>query len=400
MINVEPLRSATILLLGNYLPDGQRSMQRFTHLLAEGLTARGISVEIFPPPVVVGKLGAKGHGFGKWLGYVDKYLLLPFFLRSKLRSISGPSIVHICDHSNAPYTRWLANTPHLVTCHDLLAVRSALGEVELNPVSITGKQQQAMILRGLKRSACIASVSGATRDDVARLVGQQTRLLHVIPNALDDAFIQESKKPSDVVAPKLPEDLLQLPEGAKYLMHIGGEKWYKNRAAVLALFSKMARADHSLHLVIVGPRFSDERIQEYACSDLTGRIHYLTGISDAQLRALYTAAELLLFPSWIEGFGWPILEAQACGCPVATLDRAPMNELNAIQRLKLGANAADSSWAEAAAAQCLGYLQLDAPEKQRAQAEMKEFASHYSNESAIDAYLALYQEHLTPESES
>jgi glycosyltransferase involved in cell wall biosynthesis len=398
MINVEPLNSATILLLGNYLPDGQRSMQRFTHLLAEGLTARGITVEVFCPPVVVGKLGAKGHGFGKWLGYVDKYLLLPFFLRRKLRSISGPCVVHICDHSNAPYTRWLSDTPHLVTCHDLLAVRSALGEIELNQVSMTGKQQQAMILRGLKRSACIASVSGATRDDVARLVGPHTRLLHVIANALDDAFIQESKKPS-AVAP-LPEDLLKLPEGANYLMHIGGEKWYKNRAAVLAIFSHMARTDHSLHLVIVGPRFSEERIKEHGCFGLTGRIHYLADISDSQLRALYTAAELLLFPSWLEGFGWPILEAQACGCPVATLDRAPMNELNAIPALKWDASEADSTWTETAAAQCLDYLQLDATEKQRAQAAMKTFASHYSNESAIDAYLTLYQELLTPGLES
>lgn len=399
MIDVEPLSSATILLLGNYLPDGQRSMQRFTHLLAEGLAARGISVEIFTPPVVVGKLGAKGHGFGKWLGYVDKYLLLPFFLRRKLRSISGPCVVHICDHSNAPYTRWLADTPHLVTCHDLLAVRSALGEIELNPVGITGKQQQAMILRGLKRSACIASVSGATRDDVARLVSQHGRLLHVIPNALDGAFIQESKKPA-AVNPKLPECILKLPEGAKYLMHIGGEKWYKNRAAVLAIFSKLARADNSLHLVIVGPRFSEKRIQENGCSALTERIHYLAGISDSQLRALYTAAELMLFPSWIEGFGWPILEAQACGCPVATLDRAPMNELNAIQALKLDATATDPDWTETAAAQCLDYLQFDTTEKQRAQAEMKAFAAHYSNESAVDAYLALYQELLKPGLES
>ncbi len=77
-----------------------------------------------------------------------------------------------------------------------------------------------------------------------------------------------------------------------------------------------------------------------------------------------------------------------------------MNELNAIPALKWDASGADSTWTETAAAQCLDYLQLDATEKQRAQAAMKTFASHYSNESAIDAYLTLYQELLTPGLES
>ena len=45
------------------------------------------------------------------------------------------------------------------------------------------------------------------------------------------------------------------------------------------------------------------------------------------LRALYTAAQALLFPSLYEGFGWPLLEAQSCGCPVITSNRPPMTEV-------------------------------------------------------------------------
>jgi glycosyltransferase involved in cell wall biosynthesis len=47
---------------------------------------------------------------------------------------------------------------------------------------------------------------------------------------------------------------------------------------------------------------------------------------EEQLRALYTGAPALLFPSLEEGFGWLILEAQACGCPVITIARPPMTE--------------------------------------------------------------------------
>jgi glycosyltransferase involved in cell wall biosynthesis len=49
--------------------------------------------------------------------------------------------------------------------------------------------------------------------------------------------------------------------------------------------------------------------------------------SPALLRALYCKAEALLFLSLYEGFGWPIIEAQACGCPVITSDREPMKSI-------------------------------------------------------------------------
>ena len=54
---------------------------------------------------------------------------------------------------------------------------------------------------------------------------------------------------------------------------------------------------------------------------------HLAGVEPEDLRALYSAAAALLFPSWLEGFGWPVLEALACGCPVITTDREPMREV-------------------------------------------------------------------------
>ncbi len=52
--------------------------------------------------------------------------------------------------------------PHLVTCHDLLAIRSALGEIKENPTKLTGRRLQSMILTGLVRSQRIACVSEQT----------------------------------------------------------------------------------------------------------------------------------------------------------------------------------------------------------------------------------------------
>jgi len=50
-------------------------------------------------------------------------------------------------------------------------------------------------------------------------------------------------------------------------------------------------------------------------------------VSDDELCAFYSLAEALIFPSLREGFGWPLIEAQACGCPVVTTDLAPMNQV-------------------------------------------------------------------------
>jgi glycosyltransferase involved in cell wall biosynthesis len=382
-----------VLLLSNYQPDKQFSMRRFTEQLADGLRQLDFSVEVFPVPTVIGKLGAKGSGIGKWIGYIDKYLLFPLILKWKLRQLPCNSIVHIIDHSNAPYSKWLQRFPHVVTCHDLLAIRCALGDIPQHEPRWTGKQQQAMILRGLKSSQCIASVSLATQQDVTRLVGAQPEWQHHIPNALNQRFIQEAHRESVETIDQL-KPLLQLPNENRYIMHIGGEKWYKNRKSVLHIFATLAAKDPALHLVIVGPEFSSEALNETACTELLPRIHYFSGIEDEQLRELYRAAELLIFPSHIEGFGWPILEAQACGCAVATFRVEPMHSLNAIEELAVGEDTQDNSSLNKLATAAWVYMETPAAAKTEQRKQMKHFAVQYTNEASAKAYCELYQQQL------
>ncbi len=377
MSSPSPQSDPHIVLLANYPPDRQYSMRRFTEQLAEGLQVRGLSVEIYAVPVLIGKLGAKGSGIGKWIGYIDKYLVFPWLLRRKLKQLPPETLVHIIDHSNAPYAKYLQSTPHLVTCHDLLAIRCALGEIPQHEPRWTGKQQQAMILRGLKRSRYIASVSEATRQDVARLVGTQLARQHLIPNALNDHFIQAAKTTSEASTNTQP-----------YVMHIGGEKWYKNRKAVLEIFSILAASHPQLDLLIVGPEFSDEVLDATQCTSLKERIYYQSGISDQELSELYRGAELLLFPSHVEGFGWPIIEAQACGCPVATYKMEPMRSLNALSSLTVG----NGSEAHELAAAALDYMQQTTEQKSALQETARNFAAQFTNAASAKAYHELYQE--------
>jgi len=112
-----------VLLIGNYTRDQQYSMQAFSTAMLDGLSAANISIRLIRPEPILARSGNPNAGLAKWLGYFDKYVLFPFKLR---QAAKWADIVHICDHSNSMYTKYLAGKPNIVTCHDLLAIRSML----------------------------------------------------------------------------------------------------------------------------------------------------------------------------------------------------------------------------------------------------------------------------------
>src|ERR1044071_6647308 len=105
-----PNFTGKVLLLGNYAPDQQQSMQHFAQMLLGGLIARNVAVELIRPEPVMGRFGRS-----KWLGYFDKLILFPRRLKKHLRSLNAGDLLHICDHSNAVYTKNAQRVPHLVT---------------------------------------------------------------------------------------------------------------------------------------------------------------------------------------------------------------------------------------------------------------------------------------------
>ena len=132
-----PASTTMVLLIGNYAPDRQQSMLRFAAMMLEGLQAAGVPAELIQPEPVFGRFRLGGDFLAKWLGYVDKFLLFPRRLTKKLAQ--APALVHICDHSNAMYVRHVESAPVLVTCHDLLAVRGALGEGRFGQLAAFGR---------------------------------------------------------------------------------------------------------------------------------------------------------------------------------------------------------------------------------------------------------------------
>ena len=137
-------------------------------MMLDGLTAAGIQAEVIRPQPFFGRFRFAGRFVGKWLAYLDKFVLFRRALARKLRE--RPALVHICDHSNAMYARAVRELPVVVTCHDLLAVRGALGEATDCPASATGRILQRWIVCALESAAAVACVSRATLRDAERLV--------------------------------------------------------------------------------------------------------------------------------------------------------------------------------------------------------------------------------------
>lgn len=304
----------SVLLVGNYAPDNQLSMLRFTATLAENLQRLGVKVVVTRPPTVFGRIARDNPRLKKLAGYFDKFVLFPLIL---LKSARAHRVVHIADQSNALYLPVIGAHKAVLTCHDLFAVRMALGEYSQNRGTMRGGILQRLNLRGLRRLRHVTTVSAATSDDFFRIAGKNARLT-LIPNALDARF-QGARPPLTRQSPPAPP----------YFLHLGNNNFYKNRPGVVRLFGELARLEvFSEHRLVLAGKMPEGDLQdEIDRSPARDRIDVRVDLTDEDVHSLYAGAEALLFISLAEGFGWPIIEAQASGCLVVTSDREPMRSV-------------------------------------------------------------------------
>lgn len=359
-----------VLLVGNYAPDGQKSMRQFCELLRDGLAARGHEVRVVQPRAYLPQLVDARRAAGKWLGYVNKFLLFPAVLR---RAARWADVAHVCDHSNAMYVGSLRDRAHLVTCHDVIAIEAARGMVPGWWVGATGRLFQRLILRGLRRAQHVACVSAYTRTHLSALAPSTRANSSVVENGLN------------------PELALADHAGAAagqrsgaYLLHVGSSLPRKNRRYVVGVFAELLRRDPAFphRLLFVGPPLRADETGPDLRDEVLDRIDVRSDVPAPMLARCYADASLLLFPSLLEGFGWPVIEAQALGCPVIASRREPMVDVGGEGALYVdpedigqGADAVQSMLADRAAWVSAGRAN----------------ASRFSIERMIDGYEALYR---------
>jgi glycosyltransferase involved in cell wall biosynthesis len=311
-----------VLLIGSYPPDQWQSMLRFGQMMLEGLRDAGIDARLIRPPALLGRIRLFGRTVAKWLGYIDKFVLFQWRLRRSLAT--RPALVHICDHSDATHARAAAAFPLVITCHDLFAIRGALGENPEHRPGFTGRILQRWILRGLSCADLIACISSVTAEDVKRLVVRVNSRpgVAVVPLGLNYPFRRLTAAEARERFAKVQDVDLSVP----FVLHVGTNTPRKNRDGVLRIFA-LTKDKWNARLVFVGELLNAELESLARKLDILDRVVQIENADSELLEALYSSAVALLYPSRFEGFGWPVIEAHACGCPVVCSSSGPLPEV-------------------------------------------------------------------------
>jgi glycosyltransferase involved in cell wall biosynthesis len=367
-----------ILLVGNYLPDTLESMVRYAQLMHQGLRDAGHEVALAFPAVVLNRPRRAPRGVWKWIGYLDKHL---FSVPGLRRAAAEVDIVHVCDQGNSVYVPLTDSAPHIVTCHDLLAVRGALGEETDCPASFAGRQLQRSILRGLRRAQALACVSTATQRDALRLLHGYSGQIMLTPNALNFPYRNISRESALARLAAVPG----FDPTRAFVLNVGSNLRRKNRQAVLRAVAAV-RSSWPGHIVFAGEPLSAELRTLAAELQLSDRVLEIVKPADEILEALYNRALALHFPSRFEGFGWPIIEAQACGCPVICSDREPLPEV--------AGGAAIMCDAEDFAALGAAIIQLERQPEVREDLRYRGLKNtqRYARATMIERFVSLYQQ--------
>ena len=207
--------------------------------------------------------------------------------------------------------------PSVVTIHDLTFLQAALHR------HTSHLYLSALTDLALRRARAIIAVSAWTRDSIVSRYPEVADRIEVIYQGLDPSF----RCPS-------PDELdrfrVRLGRLAPYVLFVGTLEPRKNVARLIAAFERAVEAaglPH--HLVLIGARGwkTEEIDRAIALSPVRQRIHQIGYVAEEELPLWYAAADLFVYPSLLEGFGLPPLEAMASGTPVITSNCSALPEV-------------------------------------------------------------------------
>ena len=173
----------------------------------------------------------------------------------------------------------------------------------------------------LRKADAIIAVSAQTKRDLADIYNVESSRVTVIPEGIEENF-----RP---VSPDTPDSRDIQERHGPYFLMVGTLEPRKNHAAVLRALAHLCTQGHNLKLIIAGRQgWKFSPVQDLVTElGLQSQVEFVGFVPEALLPAYYSNAIALLQPSLYEGFGFPVLEAMACGTPVIISDRSCLPEL-------------------------------------------------------------------------
>ena len=225
------------------------------------------------------------------------------FIKAFFASLfGGYRMVHVtggCNYMVMAFPR----SRRILTVHDLY-------HLSADGISFKGLYRLFYFSLPIRFSHKIVAVSEQTRKDILRHFPNAESKIEVIPNPLHPLFNTKAKPVSIAAKPVSPLHILQI-----------GDKPLKN-------YENLIKAAHDLNVKFTFVHGQQNRIkaliQKY---NITQQVELKSNLTQEELLEAYLKADVLFFASMAEGFGLPLIEAQAVCLPIITSDRVPMNTL-------------------------------------------------------------------------
>ncbi len=257
------------------------------------------------------------HGPQRWAA---RYYFYPWRVK---REAKRTDLIHVLDHSYAHMIETAGRRPVVVTVHDLMPVvvlRSPTGGGGWREGVRNRFLRQA--LKSLRQADAYIVGTEWLKRELATWLGTDKNIF-VVPFGVDRAFYGES-----TVARQRGRHDWRIPEDAFVVLHVGSTVDRKNVPLVIQTLARL-RQQTDAYLLQVGGRFTAEQEQLIDRLELRNVVRSVASADETALRRAYRAADVLLFPSLYEGFGFPVLEAFASGLPVVTSGAGALKEVAA-----------------------------------------------------------------------
>jgi glycosyltransferase involved in cell wall biosynthesis len=211
----------------------------------------------------------------------------------------------------------------VITIHDMIPIKFP----QHFPRGVKGEFKWQLEKRRAKNADAIITDSYASKVDIHTHIGISEKYIHPIYLAAAEEF----KNPSKEVDRKKVTLKYQLPK--QFILFVGETNWNKNLRSAIAAAKKV-----QFPLVVVSKSFAEAKLEKYhswqqglkdAEDEAFGYLPIirLGAVSTSELHILYELATALVFPSFYEGFGLPVVEAFTSGCPVICSDCGSLKEI-------------------------------------------------------------------------